>query len=76
MWTTLELKLWMPLTRSVQLRSILETSKGGHFSKNIITDVLYGAEDGSELHSSMDEITIYNILRTWTSSQWGALLSK
>ena len=76
MWTTLELKLWMPLRISVQLRSTLESSKGGHFSENVITDVLYGAEDGSELHPSMDKITIYNILRTWTSSQWGALLSK
>jgi len=60
----------------MQLRSLLESSKGGHFSKNIITDVLYGAEDGSELHSSMDDITIYNILRSWTSSQWEVLLSK
>ncbi len=70
------LKLWMPLTSSVQLRSILESSKGDHFSENVITDVLYGAEDGSELHPSMDEITMYNILRTWTSSQWAVLLSK
>jgi len=66
----------MPLTRCGQLRSVVEGSKGGHFSRDIISDFLYGAEDGSELHPSMDEIRYYNILRSWTSSQWTTLLSK
>jgi len=74
MWTTL--KLCMPLTGSVQLRSLLETFKSYHLYENIITDVLYCAEDGSELHPSLDKIKIYNILRSWTSSQWAVLLSK
>lgn len=59
-----------------QLRSRLESAKEETFSSTIITDLLYGAEDGSELHRSMDEITYYNILRGWTSSQWISLLSK
>ena len=74
MWS--KLKLQMPLTRSGQLRSDLETSKGDYFLENTIDGFLYGAEDGSDLHPSMDEITYYNILRSWTCSQWAALLSK
>ena len=66
----------MPLTRYGKLRSALEGSKGDYFSGDIINDFLYGAEDGSELHPSMDEITYYNVLRSWTSSQWTTLLSK
>lgn len=60
----------------MQLRSKLESAKGDTFSGTIITDFLYGAQDGSELHGSMDEIKYYNILRSWTSDQWTALLSK
>ncbi|KAJ3514376.1 hypothetical protein NLJ89_g2417 [Agrocybe chaxingu] len=59
-----------------QLRSRLESAKGDTFSGTIISDFLYGPEDGSELHASMDEITYFNILKTWTSDQWAALLSK
>jgi hypothetical protein len=57
-----------------QLRSKLESAKGDTFSGNIITDFLYGAEDGSELHPSMDEINSYSALRSWTSDQWTQLL--
>ncbi|KAF9569657.1 hypothetical protein CPC08DRAFT_731821 [Agrocybe pediades] len=59
-----------------QLRSKLESAKGDTFSGTLITDVLYGAEDGSEIQSSMDEINYYSQLRTWTSAQWTSLLSK
>ena len=64
-----------PLTRSGQLRSTLESSRGDFFSDAIINDFLYGAEDGSELQASMVGITDYNTLRSWTSSQWTELLS-
>lgn len=64
------------LTKSGQLRRDLEDTKEGYFSTTIICDFLYGAEDGSELDPAMDEIMYYNILRSWTSSQWTALLSK
>ncbi|PCH33772.1 hypothetical protein WOLCODRAFT_61455 [Wolfiporia cocos MD-104 SS10] len=59
-----------------QLRSKLETSKGDTFSGTVITDFLYGAEDGSELGPSMDEINQYAELRKWTSKQWSDILSK
>ncbi|KAF9015263.1 Metalloenzyme, LuxS/M16 peptidase-like protein [Cyathus striatus] len=59
-----------------QLRSKLESAKGDTFSGTIITDFLYGAEDGSELQSSMDEINQYSDLRTWTNAQWTTLLQK
>ncbi|TFK41069.1 Metalloenzyme, LuxS/M16 peptidase-like protein [Crucibulum laeve] len=59
-----------------QLRSKLESAKGDTFSGTIITDFLYGAEDGSELYPSMDEINQYEELRTWKSSQWTDILQK
>ncbi|PPQ88654.1 hypothetical protein CVT25_010230 [Psilocybe cyanescens] len=59
-----------------QLRSKLESAKGDTFSNTIIYDVLYGAEDGSELQKSMDEINHYAQMRSWTSEQWTNLLSK
>ncbi|TFK30528.1 cytoplasmic protein [Coprinopsis marcescibilis] len=57
-----------------QLRSKLESTKGNTFSGNIITDVIYGAEDGSELGPSMDEISQYEELRHWTNEQWISIL--
>ncbi|KAF8168013.1 Metalloenzyme, LuxS/M16 peptidase-like protein [Crassisporium funariophilum] len=59
-----------------QLRSKLESAKGDTFSGTIITDFLYGAEDGSELYDSMDEINQYASLRLWSSQQWLDLLSE
>ncbi|KAF9240861.1 Metalloenzyme, LuxS/M16 peptidase-like protein [Melanogaster broomeanus] len=59
-----------------QLRSKLESAKGDTFSGTVITDFLYGAPDGSDLHGALDEIKYYNILRTWTGSQWKELLKK
>ncbi|KAJ6575205.1 Metalloenzyme, LuxS/M16 peptidase-like protein [Mycena capillaripes] len=59
-----------------QLRSKLESAKGDTFSSTVITDFLYGAEDGSELEASMDEINQYAAVREWTSKQWTDLLQK
>ncbi|THV04852.1 hypothetical protein K435DRAFT_774162 [Dendrothele bispora CBS 962.96] len=59
-----------------QLRSKLESAKGDTFSGTIIADFLYGAEDGSELGPSMDEINQYAEVRKWTSKQWTDLLQK
>ncbi|EAU93061.2 cytoplasmic protein [Coprinopsis cinerea okayama7 len=59
-----------------QLRSKLESAKGDTFSGTIISDVLYGKTDGSELGPSMDEINYYQQLRQWTAEQWKALLQK
>ncbi|KAJ6519911.1 Metalloenzyme, LuxS/M16 peptidase-like protein [Mycena sanguinolenta] len=59
-----------------QLRSKLESSKGDTFSSTVITDFLYGAEDGSELEASMDEINQFAEVRKWTSKQWTDLIQK
>jgi len=59
-----------------QLRSRLESAKGDTFSGSVVSDFLYGAEDGSELKSSMDDISEYFILRKWDSKQWTDLLQK
>lgn len=59
-----------------QLRSKLESSKGETFSSVIINDCLYGAEDGSELGPSLQEIVRYAQLRKWTSKDWVNLLQK
>ncbi|KIL70742.1 hypothetical protein M378DRAFT_6664 [Amanita muscaria Koide BX008] len=59
-----------------QLRRKLESAKGDAFSANIVTDFLYGAEDGSELKASTDEINQYAELRRWTNEQWSGLLRK
>lgn len=42
----------------------------------MITDSLYGSEDGSHLAPSMDEINQYAELKRWTSQQWADLLRK
>ena len=59
-----------------QLRSKLESSKADTFASPVITDFLYGAEDGSELGPSLQEIERYAQLRKWTSQNWTDLLKK
>jgi len=59
-----------------QLRSKIESSKGDAFSTTIITDFLYGKEDGSELRQALSEIDSYEVLRKWSSKQWADLLKK
>ena len=61
---------------SFQLRSELESTKGDTFSDTVIKDCLHEAIDGSDLHSSMDGIHHYNILRSWSSQQQTNLLSQ
>ncbi len=60
----------------MQLRSKLESSKGDTFSSTVISDFLYGPEDGSELAKAVDDIKQYEELRKWTSKQWTDLLSE
>ncbi|KAI0330572.1 hypothetical protein GY45DRAFT_1323517 [Cubamyces sp. BRFM 1775] len=59
-----------------QLRSKVESSQGDTFSGNVITDSLYGSEDGSDLAPSMDEINLYAELKKWTNKEWTDLLRK
>lgn len=59
-----------------QLRSKIESSKGDAFSTTVITDFLYGKEDGSELRQALNDMDKYEILRKWPSTQWARLLKK
>ncbi|EJD03900.1 uncharacterized protein FOMMEDRAFT_19228 [Fomitiporia mediterranea MF3/22] len=59
-----------------QLRSKLESSKGDTFSNTVIEDFVLGAEDGSDLRPAMDEMSLFDDLRQWTSSQWSALIRR
>lgn len=59
-----------------QLRSRIESSKGDAFSTTIVTDFLYGKEDGSELRQALNEMGGYEVLRKWSSKQWTDLLKK
>ena len=58
------------------MRSALESSKGDTFSGCVISDFLYGAMDGSDLHYSMDEMNHFASLRSWSSKKWTNLLSQ
>ena len=59
-----------------QFRSKLESSKGDAFSDSLITDFLYGAEDGSDIKRTLEEDTWYAQLKAWDSKRWTDLLSK
>lgn len=59
-----------------QLRSKIESSKGDAFSTTIITDFLYGKEDGSELQPALNEIDSHEVLKEWSGKQWADLLKK
>ena len=59
-----------------QFLSKIESSKGDAFSMTIITDFLYGKEDGSELRQALNEIDCYEILGKWSSEQWADLLKR
>ncbi|GJE87608.1 Zn-dependent peptidase M16-like protein [Phanerochaete sordida] len=59
-----------------QLRSKVESSKGDTFSGTVITDFLYGAENGTTLGPSLDEISRYDVIRAWKNEDWVKLLKK
>ncbi|KAL4071016.1 Metalloenzyme, LuxS/M16 peptidase-like protein [Scleroderma citrinum] len=59
-----------------QFLSKLEFAKGETISGTLITDFLYGAQDGSDLQNALDEIKYYDALRSWSSKDWANLLTK
>ncbi|KAJ1311433.1 hypothetical protein OPQ81_009922 [Rhizoctonia solani] len=60
----------------LKLKSMLESDGGDVFSTGLITDFLYGKEDGSEIASSLAEMKRYEELEKWTAKQWEDLLTK
>jgi hypothetical protein len=59
-----------------KFRSRLESDGGDVFSTTMIADFLYGRLDGSQIEEALDEIKLYNTLRTWSSTQWTNLIQK
>ncbi|KAF8592090.1 hypothetical protein K439DRAFT_1401667 [Ramaria rubella] len=56
--------------------SALESSGGDLFSGIIISEFLYGREDGGSLPVAMNEVTQFATLATWSEAQWIELLRK
>jgi Zn-dependent M16 (insulinase) family peptidase len=42
----------------------------------MIGDFLYGRSDGSQIEAALDEIKLYNTLRTWSNKQWTDFIQK
>ncbi|CCO26896.1 hypothetical protein BN14_00928 [Rhizoctonia solani AG-1 IB] len=60
----------------LKLKSMLESDGGDVFSNGLITDFLYGKEDGSEIAPSLAEMKRYEELEKWPAKQWEDLLTK
>lgn len=63
-------------TQRLQVLEAIETDAADTLQTVILTDALFGAEDGSDLGPSMAGMTRYGTLSSWTASDWAALLSK
>ena len=59
-----------------KLRSRVESNGGDAFSSTMISNVLYGRLDGSQIEEALDEIKFFNTLRTWSSEQWCDLIQR
>ena len=59
-----------------KLRSKLESDGGDAFTSTMIGDFLYGRLDGSQIEEALDQIKLYNLMRTWSSKQWTELIEK
>ncbi|CUA75460.1 putative protein C3H1,02c [Schizosaccharomyces pombe 972h-] [Rhizoctonia solani] len=60
----------------LKLKSALESDGGEVFYSGLITDFLYGKEDGSEIAPAFAEMKRYEELGKWTAKQWESLLTK
>ncbi|KAF8761528.1 Insulinase (Peptidase family M16) [Rhizoctonia solani] len=60
----------------LKLKSMLESDGGDVFSNGLITDFLYGKEDGSDIAPSLAEMQRYEELEKWSAKQWEDLLTK
>ncbi|KAH7318836.1 Metalloenzyme, LuxS/M16 peptidase-like protein [Rhizoctonia solani] len=60
----------------LQLKSTLESDGGDAFYPGLITDFLYGEEDGSKIAPLLAEMKRYEELEMWTTKQWDNLLTK
>jgi len=54
----------------------VESDGGDAFAPTMIGDFLYGRPDGSQIEEALDEIKLYNTLRTWSNKQWTDFIQK
>jgi hypothetical protein len=54
----------------------VESDGGDAFAQTMIGDFLYGRSDGSQIEAALDEIKLYNTLRTWSNKQWTDFIEK
>ena len=59
-----------------QRRRNIESLKGFTFETAVISDFLYGKEDGSELRQVLNEMDNYEVLKKWSKKQWKLRLKK
>lgn len=60
----------------MQFYSRLESSKGDVYSDTIVSDFLYGKENGDDLPLAMDDIGLFDKLVAWSGEQWADLLNR
>ncbi|KAM0793479.1 hypothetical protein ACM66B_000920 [Microbotryomycetes sp. NB124-2] len=62
--------------KKLQLLDGVETDPAEMLSASILSDVLFGAEDASDLEPSHKALSHYRELEGWSAQQWAQLLSK
>lgn len=62
--------------QKLSLLESVENDAAEVLSTTVLADVIFGNEDGSELHKSMKTMTDYSTLEGYSSEQWTALLQK
>ncbi|CAO1637041.1 unnamed protein product [Jaminaea pallidilutea] len=60
----------------VKLMNQLETKPADSFADVLIQDHVYGAADGSELATSMDDMARYDELAGWDTARWSQLIRR
>ncbi|CAE7156277.1 unnamed protein product [Rhizoctonia solani] len=60
----------------IQFKGVLESNGGNVFSIGLITDFLYGKEDGSEIAPFLAKMKHYEELEKWTAKQWEDFMTK
>ncbi|CAE6520523.1 unnamed protein product [Rhizoctonia solani] len=60
----------------LKLKSNLESNGGEVFAPGLVTDFLYGKEDGSDIAPLLAEMKYYEEVEKWTAKQWEDLLTR
>jgi Zn-dependent M16 (insulinase) family peptidase len=60
----------------LQLLESIETDAADTLSQGVLTDALFGNENGSDLGPMMATMSQYDVVGAWSSTEWVTLLSK